>query len=139
MSITLCRCDSGKPFARCCGPFLSGQEQARTPKQLMRSRYTAYALGGHGDYLIRTWHPSTLGPVTADSLDDASLQWTGLEILDDDQKGDRGRVDFKATYVDAEGRTHIHHEHSAFLRVQGRWLYLDGKMRDVIVAQDTSA
>jgi len=139
MSITLCRCDSGKPFARCCGPFLAGQEQARTPKQLMRSRYTAYALGGHGDYLIRTWHPSTLGPVTADSLDDSSLQWTGLEIIDDDQKGDRGRVDFKATYVDAEGRTHIHHEHSAFLRVQGRWLYLDGKMRDVITDQGSSA
>ena len=139
MTITLCRCDSGKPFARCCGPFLSGREQARTPKQLMRSRYTAYALGGHGDYLLKTWHPSTLGPLSAEILDEVTLDWRGLEILDEDQKGDRGRVDFKATYVDADGKPHIHHEHSAFLRVKGKWLYVEGKMRDVVVAQGASA
>lgn len=139
MTITLCRCDSGKPFARCCGPFLSGREQARTPKQLMRSRYTAYALGGHGDYLLKTWHPSTLGPLSAEILDEVTLDWRGLEILDEDQKGDRGRVDFKATYVDADGKSHIHHEHSAFLRVKGKWLYVEGKMRDVVVDQGTSA
>ena len=139
MTITLCRCDSGKPFARCCGPFLSGREQARTPKQLMRSRYTAYALGGHGDYLLKTWHPSTLGPLSAEILDEVTLDWRGLEILDEDQKGDRGRVDFKATYLDADGKSHIHHEHSAFLRVKGKWLYVEGKMRDVVVAQGASA
>lgn len=139
MTITLCRCDSGKPFARCCGPILSGKEQARTPKQLMRSRYTAYALGGHGDYLLKTWHPSTLGPLSAEILDEVTLDWRGLEILDEDQKGDRGRVDFKATYVDADGKSHIHHEHSAFLRVKGKWLYVEGKMRDVVVAQGASA
>jgi SEC-C motif-containing protein len=138
MSITACRCDSGKPFARCCGPFLSGREQARTPKQLMRSRYTAYALGGHGDYLMKTWHPGTVGPLSAEILDEVTLDWRGLEILDEDQKGDRGRVDFKATYVDEAGNSHVHHEHSAFLRVKGKWLYFEGKMRDVVI-QDASA
>ncbi|MEY3667680.1 MAG: hypothetical protein RL572_1220 [Pseudomonadota bacterium] len=138
MSITACRCDSGKPFARCCGPFLSGREQARTPKQLMRSRYTAYALGGHGDYLMKTWHPGTVGPLSAEILDEVTLDWRGLEILDEDQKGDRGRVDFKATYVDEAGNSHVHHEHSAFLRVKGKWLYVEGKMRDVVI-QDASA
>lgn len=105
----------------------------------MRSRYTAYALGGHGDYLLKTWHPSTLGPLSAEILDEVTLDWRGLEILDDDQKGDRGRVDFKATYVDADGKSHIHHEHSVFLRVKGKWLYVEGKMRDVVVAQVASA
>lgn len=138
MSITACRCDSGKPFARCCGPFLSGREQARTPKQLMRSRYTAYALGGHGDYLMKTWHPGTVGPLSAEILDEVTLDWRGLEILDEDQKGDRGRVDFKATCVDEAGNSHVHHEHSAFLRVKGKWLYVEGKMRDVVI-QDASA
>lgn len=138
MTITLCRCDSGKPFARCCGPILAGKEQARTPKQLMRSRYTAYALGGHGEYLLKTWHPNTLGPLSAEILDDVTLDWRGLEILDEDQKGDRGRVDFKATYVDEDGKSHIHHEHSAFLRVKGKWLYVEGKMRDVVVDQGPS-
>ncbi len=138
MSITACRCDSGKPLARCCGPFLSGREQARTPKQLMRSRYTAYALGGHGDYLMKTWHPGTVGPLSAEILDEVTLDWRGLEILDEDQKGDRGRVDFKATYVDEAGNSHVHHEHSAFLRVKGKWLYVEGKMRDVVI-QDASA
>ena len=139
MTITLCRCDSGKPFARCCGPILAGKEQARTPKQLMRSRYTAYALGGHGEYLLKTWHPNTLGPLSAEILDEVSLDWRGLEILDEDQKGDRGRVDFKASYVDEDGKSRIHHEHSAFLRVKGKWLYVEGKMRDVVVDQGTIA
>lgn len=139
MTITACRCDSGKPFARCCGPFLSGSEQARTPKQLMRSRYTAYALGGHGAYLMKTWHPGTVGPLSAEILDEVTLDWRGLEILDEDQKGDRGRVDFKARYIDEDGKEHVHHEHSAFLRVKGKWLYVEGKMRDVVVGQDSSA
>ncbi|MGE4560780.1 MAG: SEC-C metal-binding domain-containing protein, partial [Desulfobulbus sp.] len=38
----LCPCESGLPFATCCRPLLSGEQQAATAEALMRSRYTAY-------------------------------------------------------------------------------------------------
>ncbi len=125
-----CPCDSGKPFARCCEPFLTGKDTPRTVKQLMRSRYTAFALGGYGNYLHATWHPNTVGMVMAEDLDVAEIPWVGLTIIDDEQNGNRGRVEFKARYLDDDGIEHVHHEHSAFLRVNGKWLYLEGKVRE---------
>ena len=56
-----CKCGSSKLFEKCCGRFLSDGQQPRTPEQLMRSRYAAYALGNHGDYLLQTWFPATAG------------------------------------------------------------------------------
>ena len=52
-----CICCSGKKFEQCCDLFLNQKQQARTPEQLMRSRYAAFALGGYGQYLLATWLP----------------------------------------------------------------------------------
>ena len=57
----LCPCGTGSNFSACCGRLLSGQVQARTAEELMRSRYSAYALGDL-DYVFRTWHPKTRPP-----------------------------------------------------------------------------
>jgi SEC-C motif-containing protein len=54
MNSQVCVCDSQKPYAHCCQPFLSGCKQTKTPVQLMRSRFSAFALGGYGSYLLRT-------------------------------------------------------------------------------------
>ena len=78
---------SGKTFERCCERFLSGRAHATTPKQLMRSRYTAYALGNYGEYLLATWAPVKRKGLTAASLSEKSLDWVKLEILNSDQKG----------------------------------------------------
>ncbi|HSG62441.1 MAG TPA: SEC-C metal-binding domain-containing protein, partial [Pseudomonadales bacterium] len=48
----LCPCGSNKPFAKCCDRFLSGAQHAKTPEQLMRSRFSAFFLGGYGQYLL---------------------------------------------------------------------------------------
>ena len=47
-----CVCCSGKQSADCCGLLLTQEKNAKTPSSLMRSRYSAYALGGYGDYLL---------------------------------------------------------------------------------------
>ena len=47
-----CACGSGKLFSNCCSPFLSGKALPKTVKQLMRSRYAAFALSGYGQYLL---------------------------------------------------------------------------------------
>ena len=123
-----CPCTSGKAYDKCCGPFLDGRSAAKTVKQLMRSRFSAFSLGGFGDYLLETWHPDSAAGHSVESLSVRTLNWQGLNILDFSQKGDEGMVEFKAEYVDADGNAGQHHEVSRFVRAQGKWLYQDGEL-----------
>jgi len=125
MTATQCPCCSGKSFAHCCQPFLTGKAKPRTVKQLMRSRYTAYATGGYGDYLLATWVPSNRPKESAQSLSLKTVDWQGLTILDSSQQGNKGAVDFEARYLDANGQEQIHREQSVFLRHKGAWYYVD--------------
>lgn len=70
-----CICGKLKPFAKCCGRVLSGEKDAKTPEQLMRSRFSAYALGGYGDYLISTWLPSSAKGLTVSELSKKTVDW----------------------------------------------------------------
>ena len=83
----------------------------------MRSRYSAFAIGDAA-YLLATWHPSTRP--TDFELDDT--RWYRLDILSTSKGGplDReGTVEFEAFYRGGSQR-----ENSAFVREQGRWLYV---------------
>ncbi len=85
----------------------------------MRSRYSAFVVGD-GDYLWRTWHPST----RPESVTAHGVEWTGLTILDvvDGGTGDQeGVVEFEAAHRDGALR-----ERSRFARRGGRWMYVDG-------------
>jgi SEC-C motif domain protein len=121
-----CPCGNKKSYSSCCGRFLDGSAQAKTPEQLMRSRYTAYALGGFGNYLIQTWFPATAQGLSAFALSQKSLNWVGLEIHERSQQGDKGTVEFSARYTDDNGKEAVMRERSEFQRVQGRWLYVGG-------------
>jgi SEC-C motif-containing protein len=124
----LCVCCSGKSHKQCCGRFLDNGALAKTPEQLMRSRYSAFALGDHGDYLLQTWFPPTAGKLTAETLSRRDREWTRLEILSKAQQGDKGWVEFNAWYRDEAGRTQVLHEKSIFQRSGGRWLYVGGEV-----------
>jgi SEC-C motif-containing protein len=121
-----CPCGSNQPFDVCCGPLLTGSQQASTAEALMRSRYTAY--GRHDEaYLLRTWHPSTR-PGGLDLEED--LRWLGLEIVRTEAGGpdDReGMVEFVARY-EAGGQAGSLREASRFVREEGRWFYVDGRI-----------
>lgn len=125
MPTSACPCCSGKSYNRCCGPLLNRSSEAKTAKQLMRSRYSAYALGGHGDYLLETWHPDSASGLTAESLSAKNLNWQGLRILDFSQNGNESRVEFEARFIDGDGSSGLHHEISRFVRLNGKWLYVD--------------
>ena len=90
----------------------------------MRSRFSAYAIGGCGNYLLGTWHPLNRQGLNAGELSQRQLDWKYLEIIDSAQKGDKGAVEFKATYVNNKGKTFVHHEVSTFLREKGFWYYV---------------
>jgi SEC-C motif-containing protein len=121
-------CTSGKAFEQCCKPLLDKTKSAKTPQQLMRSRFSAFALGGHGDYLLETWLPSSASDLTAFELSQTSLAWQSLEVVEKSQKGDTGVVEFKAYFLDEANTMQVHHEISQFIRTSGRWLYVEGKI-----------
>ncbi|GAB3457751.1 YchJ family metal-binding protein [Kineococcus endophyticus] len=116
-----CPCGWGEPLAGCCGRYLTGGVDAPTAEALMRSRYTAFALGDV-EHLLRSWHPAT----RPDELDlDPDVQWRRLVVLATDHGSpfdDTGTVEFEAHYRLA-GRRGVQHEDSRFSRVEGRWVY----------------
>lgn len=122
---TVCPCGSGLTFVGCCGPVVAGERLASTATELMRSRYTAFAVADV-DHLVRSWHPRTRpGQI---ELDDTT--WIALEIIDtvDGGQGElTGAVEFRAHWS-RRGAKGIRHERSRFERRAGRWLYLDGDL-----------
>ena len=122
-----CPCGSGERYDECCGCLHRGDSIASTPETLMRSRYSAFAVGDV-EYLLATWHPSTR-PASLDL--DPAMEWRRLDILDTDTDGERGEVEFRAFWriLPAPGRARdggVLHERSRFVREHGRWYYLDG-------------
>lgn len=123
-----CICGKFKPHDQCCGRFLSGKQNAKTPEQLMRSRYCAFALGGYGKYLKDTWHPSVGQTLTEESLSEVTCQWIKLEVLNKSQQGDKGFVEFKAYYKNSSDDEKVLHEKSLFQRIAGHWLYVGAEV-----------
>lgn len=118
-----CPCRSGRAFGACCAPLLAGREDARTALDLMRSRYTAYALGDAG-YVVSTWHPSTR---PAALTLDPETTWRSLHIVDTVDGGPddaAGVVEFVARYRDGNGAGLLA-ERSRFIRDGGAWRYLE--------------
>lgn len=98
--------------------------QAKTSVQLMRSRYTAYKLGGYGEYLLKTWFPLMSRGLNVAELSQKRVEWQQLTIINKSQLGDNGLVVFKAQFVDTAGVVQTHLEHSIFKRIKGVWLYV---------------
>ena len=124
-----CPCGSGQKYKKCCAPFHKGA----IPKNallLMKSRYSAYAVGNSG-YIIKTTHPDN-----PDYTDDrktwkASIgyfcretRFEGLEILEWIDGEEEAFVTFKASLSSGALM-----EKSRFLKVSGQWLYVDEKFR----------
>lgn len=91
----------------------------------MRSRFDAYQRHDR-DWLLATWHPSTRP--RALQLD-ADVEWRKLQVVDVVRGGaddDEGIVEFRASYRSPD-HAGVLHERSRFVRVDGRWVYVDGE------------
>lgn len=117
---TDCPCGSGRPFDACCAPYLEGAS-APTPEALMRSRYTAYALG-RDDYVLATWDEATR-PTELFEPGEPRPRWIGLTVLAGRTEGDRGEVCFVARARSAMGAIRLE-ERSLFERRNDRWVYV---------------
>ncbi|MFP5255377.1 MAG: YchJ family protein [Acidimicrobiia bacterium] len=118
-----CPCGSGASLGACCGPIVSGERPAPTAERLMRSRFTAFALGAEA-HLLRSWHRSTRPPTISFV---PGQRWVRLEVLATvagELLDPEGEVEFRAHY-DRRGRSGVLHELSRFVRDdEGHWVYL---------------
>jgi SEC-C motif-containing protein len=127
-----CPCTSKKPYDRCCGPYHAGTALPETAELLMRSRFSAYALG-KVDYLIQTRPEARRAEENREDLAAycKSVSCVGLKIVGKDKGGkadDTGIVTFQAS-IQANGRRSLHMETSTFAREAGRWVYVDGVVK----------
>ena len=128
MSNTPCPCDSALSYATCCGRYHKGNIKAPTAEALMRSRYSAYAMG-NAQYLYKTWHEKTRPSLT--SLRESGPQkLIALKIVSTQAGGEKdlkGIVEFIASSEsnNPEEPIYQHHEKSLFIKVKEQWLYID--------------
>ena len=111
-------------YADCCGRFIEAFDTTPAPdaQSLMRSRYSAFVLE-RADYLRATWDATTRLP---DFTIQPGAKWLGLEVRATRSTGaDSAEVEFVARYR-MDGRAVRVHERSRFMRIGGRWFYVDG-------------
>ncbi|WP_432472417.1 YchJ family protein [Amphritea sp. HPY] len=126
-----CPCGSNKPFSFCCEPAIEGHKPAKTAEALMRSRYTAFALGAV-DYIINTTAEENRNPEDAEIIAEQvqATTWVGLRILDSvagTASDNTGIVEFSARF-EAEDQNGELHERSNFRKENDRWYYVDGQI-----------
>ena len=97
---------------------------------LMRSRYTAYAMG-RSDYVRTSWHPSTR-PVSLELEAPGTphaVKWLGLAVHSFEEQDDHhATVRFTARYREG-GRAFRMTETSRFIRENGCWFYAEGEIQ----------
>ncbi len=129
-----CPCCSGQTYRQCCQRLISGQQYAKTPLQLMRSRYSAYALDNM-DYIEATMRGKALKALQkmTDQLTETEQpKWYRLEIIDAPEVGANdttATVEFIA-YFRTGLQSHQLHELSYFKKIDHQWFYVDGEHRD---------
>lgn len=119
-----CYCGAATPFIECCARYIKGTQTAKTALDLMRSRYTAYAIRDV-DYLLCTTHSSTRNLQSRASILEwaTSNQWIKLQIIENTAD----TVEFKAFYLNKALHMEVHHEFSRFKWENQEWYYVDGE------------
>lgn len=124
-----CPCGSGRAYAECCGPYITGAATPPTAEALMRSRYSAYV--EHAvDYILDTCIRGGERDIDEKQTRAWSEKstWLGLKILSvtkGQPEDTEGSVEFEARY-EQEGLKEIHHERGRFKKRDGVWFYEDG-------------
>jgi SEC-C motif-containing protein len=121
--------------------LIAGEQVAVTAQQLMRSRFSAFALAARDpqaiEHLLRT-HPEAGQTAAArrKALMEScrTIEWLNLKVLDFQNGGpldQHGSVTFEARWRDRERREGVLKEWSRFGRGEsGEWLYLEALSLD---------
>jgi len=142
---SLCPCCSGQLYESCCKPLHEGK-QADDPLQLMRSRFSAYALQ-LPDYIIATTHPASpqyqrdLATWKKNLLIfSQNTQFLQLDVHQTQISSKVAMVFFTA-HLSQQGRDGTFTEKSFFEFFRGRWFYrvghlIEGHAPNVMTVQE---
>jgi SEC-C motif domain protein len=132
-----CPCSSGLLYSLCCARYHRGAI-CESAEHLMRSRFSAYALGRDcaplADYIIETTHPENAQYEKNREkwkksilLFSRETQFLQLEVFQCHEEHDVATVKFRAhltqNYIDVSFT-----EKSTFKKINNRWLYLSGEI-----------
>ena len=125
-----CPCKSKLSYPTCCKPFHKGTSHPKTPEQLMRSRFCAYALK-NVSYIMATTDP--LGAAYQQQKKQwkqsikefcQSTRFQNLTLLDSCMiDASTATITFHATLKTIFGQDVSFTETSLFKKVEDRWLY----------------
>lgn len=129
-----CLCGSEKKYKKCCKPFHEGQLPSKA-EELMRSRYCAFALK-KADYIIHTTHKENSDftentdawKESVESFCEHTL-FKRLDIYEAIEGNDESYVTFRAN-LSQNNQDVSFTEKSRFLKVEGKWFYVDGTFLD---------
>jgi SEC-C motif-containing protein len=118
----LCPCGSTLLFNTCCQLFITQKKYPRTPEQLMRSRFSAYATK-EGQYIFDTYGAKQRLKQSVTDIKawaDECL-WLALVV----HNSTESTVEFSAYYIVDNTLCELR-EKSNFNLEQGQWRYIDG-------------
>lgn len=132
----LCFCGSNANFSSCCQPYINNTIPVQTAEQLMRSRFSAYAIGD-AQYIYDTYAKSSRSAQSVKDIDDWSKAcvWIALNIYPTDSQGDNKTsniVEFSAFYItnntlcELREKSRFVIEESTHHHPLKQWYYLDG-------------
>lgn len=129
-----CLCKSGKKYKKCCKPYHDGIFPIEA-EELMRSRFCAFA-SKKADYIINTTHSensdftSNIQAWTNDIINFCeATDFDNLEILETIDGELESFVSFRVT-LKQDSLDASFTEKSRFLKVEGKWFYVDGTFLD---------
>ena len=125
-----CPCGSSQTASNCCMPIIEGKRKPATATDLLRARYSAFALG-RVDFVLETHHSRTRHEVKREEIEDWSKgsEWLGLSVHETEAGGEndeKGTIVFCAEYK-ADGKIVKHWEQSLFEKENGAWRFVDAR------------
>ena len=127
----LCFCGSQQLYADCCESFHLKTKQPQTPEQLMRARYSAYAVK-NAAFVRESYAKEKQAENSLSEIKDfaTSCRFINLTVLDSGYNDETGFVKFKAHYFYQDLYCELA-EHSKFIKEDEQWRYLDGEITPV--------
>ena len=125
-----CICGSDLVYAQCCEKFIDAKEQPKTAVELMRSRYSAYALK-NGQYMYDTCSKNLQDLSDIEAINNSTIEWIGLKV----ESFSDYEVTFTAFYKD-NGKIGAIKEHSYFIDENGCLKYDRGEMLEAKIERN---
>jgi SEC-C motif-containing protein len=136
-----CPCGSGLGYGACCEPIIKGKTKAATAEALMRARYSAYVKHEIDFIAASCIHKEGDGDIDMEETRRWSedSEWLGLKIHGTSKGGSadaEGVVEFSAIYA-RNGLRDEHREVASFKKVDGVWMYSDGKLAATTIVRSS--